>query len=100
MLGISVLVVILPFQKKSHDPKQAMDEIAEDLQRARDHLYWCMMAIVRVEHQLAQLKGQGKGDGKGNKGEGKGNKGDGKGHKGYGKGASRHLRFKTFGDRS
>ena len=83
-----------------------MDEIAEDLQRARDHLYWCMMAIVRVEHQLAQLKGQGKGgqhqeqtkgaskgEGKGNKG--KGGKGQDKGKgKGYGKADSSHnLRF-------
>ena len=72
--------------EKPHDSQQAMEEINESLQQATEHLCWCAMAIVRVEHNLAQLKGQGKGGQHQEQTEGAG-KGDGNGDgKGYGKG--------------
>ena len=80
-----------------------MEEINESLQQATEHLYWCMMAIVRVRHHLAQLNGQGKGNGKGDgksvehKGKGKGY---GKANDGIGKGGSEPLSLHLFSNLS
>ena len=91
---------------------RSIEEAMDSLDQIFHHMHFLMLGLLRLQFYLnrAQEAGEhgkggkdGKGKGKTNGGKGKGKtKGsdDGKGHKGDGKGASRHLRFKTFGDRS
>ena len=90
------------------DVQRDLAEAQDSIDHALYHMHWFRMSLIRARHYITEAQAaldEGKGH-KGN-GKGKGHKGDGKGKgkdkgedKGYGKGASRHLRFKTFGDRS
>ena len=94
------------------DVQRDLAEAQDSIDHALYHMHWFRMSLIRARHYITEAQAaldEGKGQDKG-KGKGKDNgeeqvkggfgKGKDKGDKGDGKGASRHLRFKTFGDRS